>query len=105
MILYLLASGLPKKDFLGTGAVFFLLVNVFKIPFSSYLGLINAGSIGIDLALLPLVVLGALAGKWLVDKVPQKPFERITLALTLVSALNLIVPVLAQFARSTPIVH
>ena len=106
MILYLLASGLPKKDFLGTGAVFFLIVNAFKIPFSHYLGLITPGSIGLDLTLFPLVVLGAFAGKWLVDKVPQKPFERITLALTLVSALNLNVPVLLhQLTSQAPTTH
>src|SRR5208283_3682403 len=38
MSLYLLAIGLPKLAFVGTGAWFFLLVNAFKIPFSVKLG-------------------------------------------------------------------
>ena len=96
MVIYLLASGLPKKEFLGTGAFFYLIVNVFKIPFSAYLGLINPGSMGMDLALAPVVIGGALAGKWLILRIPQKPFERITLALALISALNLLIPPLLK---------
>src|SRR3954471_6686409 len=34
MVLYLLAIGLPKLTLVGTGAWFFLLVNLFKVPFS-----------------------------------------------------------------------
>nr|MDQ3621377.1 sulfite exporter TauE/SafE family protein [Verrucomicrobiota bacterium] len=35
MSLYFLAVNLPKYEFVGTSAWFFLLVNVFKIPFSA----------------------------------------------------------------------
>ena len=37
--IYLLQMGLPKKEFVGTRSWFFLLINVFKIPFSANLGL------------------------------------------------------------------
>ncbi len=33
MVLYLLAMRLPKMEFMGTGAIYFLLMNSFKIPF------------------------------------------------------------------------
>ncbi|MCB0637854.1 MAG: sulfite exporter TauE/SafE family protein, partial [Lewinella sp.] len=33
MSVYLLATRLPKKEFIGTGAWFFLLINLFKLPF------------------------------------------------------------------------
>lgn len=96
MTIYLLASGLPKEEVLGTGAFFYLIVNLVKVPFSAYLGLINPGSVGIDLALIPVVIVGALLGKWLITKIDQKPFERLMLALALVSALNLLIPPLLK---------
>jgi hypothetical protein len=41
MAVYMLAMRLPKMDFVGTGAVFFLLLNFFKVPFMVHLGLIQ----------------------------------------------------------------
>ena len=41
MVLYLLAMRLPKLEFVGTTAWFFMLINLFKVPFSADLGLIN----------------------------------------------------------------
>ena len=76
MILYLLALRLPKVAFIGTAAWFFLFLNLFKVPFSAGLGLINADSLAISLRLIPFVVAGALVGKPLVRHVDQKLFER-----------------------------
>src|SRR5882724_1517515 len=45
MVIYLLAIGLPKLAFIGTGAWFFMLVNAFKVPFSVHLGLITPDSL------------------------------------------------------------
>ena len=42
MALYLLAVSLPKAEFIGTSAWFFLLINLFKLPFSAQLGLITS---------------------------------------------------------------
>ncbi len=90
MILYLLATGLPKMEFIGTGAWFFLLINVFKVPFSYSLGLINASSLRVDLILAPFAVLGALAGRALIPHINQKVFETVALGLTLVASLKLL---------------
>src|SRR4029078_10404491 len=32
MVVYFLAIGMPKLEFIGTGAWFFMLVNAFKVP-------------------------------------------------------------------------
>ena len=45
MILYLLAMRLPKMEFIGTGAWYFFILNLLKVPFSYQLGLINSSSI------------------------------------------------------------
>ncbi len=91
MILYLLAMQLPKMEFLGTGAWFFLGVNLFKVPFSWQLGLITPASLAIDLKLAAAVVVGALAGRALVRHINQRLFEALALALSALAALRMVV--------------
>ncbi len=90
MILYLLAMGLPKMEFMGTGAVFFLCLNLFKVPFMAWLGLINPASLQADAWLAPAVVAGALAGRWILHRINQQGFEWAALALTLAAGLKLL---------------
>jgi len=90
MSLYLLAMQLPKLEFMGTAAVFFLLLNWFKVPFMVNLGMINSTSLKLNLWLAPAVVAGALAGRWLAGKISQRWFENITLILTALAAGNLL---------------
>jgi uncharacterized membrane protein YfcA len=90
MVLYLLAMRLPKILFIGTAAWYFLLLNLFKTPFSAALGLINPASIGVSLLLGPFAVLGALAGRPILERLNQRLFELIALALTLVAALGML---------------
>ncbi|HEX2860035.1 MAG TPA: sulfite exporter TauE/SafE family protein [Lacunisphaera sp.] len=91
MTLYLLAMRLPKLEFLGTGAAFFLLINWIKVPFMVQLGLINAPSLMLNLYLLPAVALGALLGRPVVERVNQKLFENLALALAAVATVKLLV--------------
>lgn len=91
MILYLLAMGLPKLEFLGTSAWFFCLLNLAKVPFMAHLGLVDAGSLAANAVLVPLVVLGALGGRWLVHGLEQRRFELITLVLSLLAGVKLLV--------------
>lgn len=90
MAVYMLAMRLPKMDFVGTGAVFFLLLNFFKVPFMVHLGLINASSFSINLMLAPLVLAGAWFGRKLVLKIDQVMFENIALGLSVVAGLKLL---------------
>ena len=62
MLLYLLAVGLPKLTFIGTGAWFFMLVNAFKVPFSLKLGLITTNSLIVDAILLVPMIPGSFCG-------------------------------------------
>jgi uncharacterized membrane protein YfcA len=81
MTIYLLAMQLPKMDFVGTGAVFFMLLNWFKVPFMVHLGLINGESFALNLWLAPAVFLGAWVGRKILVKMNQRVFENIALAL------------------------
>lgn len=88
--LYLLAAGLPVLSFLGTSAWFFLVVNAFKVPFSVGLGLITGPTLVLALVTAPAVVVGALVGRVVVQRVDQALFERVTLGLTFVAAVRLV---------------
>ena len=90
MALYLLAMRLPKMEFVGTGAVFFLLLNLFKVPFMVNLGLITTDSFGVNLALAPAVWLGAWAGRKILQRINQKLFENLALGLAAVAAVKLL---------------
>jgi uncharacterized membrane protein YfcA len=88
--LYFVAINVAKFEFVGTAAWFFLLVNVFKIPFSAHLGLIHFGSLLFDAMLIPAVWTGIWAGKRLVRIIPQGLFEQLLLLFAAVAALRLI---------------
>jgi uncharacterized membrane protein YfcA len=90
MAVYMLAMRLPKMDFVGTGAVFFLLLNFFKVPFMVHLGLINSASFSLNLLLAPIVVAGAWFGRKLVMRIDQRAFENIALALSVIAGLKLL---------------
>jgi uncharacterized membrane protein YfcA len=90
MTIYFLMAGLPMLEFLGTGAWLFLVVNLFKLPFSIGLGLIDASSLGTDAVLAPVVLLGAGIGYLLVRRINQRTFEWLALALAAVSSVPLV---------------
>jgi hypothetical protein len=87
--LYLLSLSLPKEQMVGTSAWFFLIINVLKLPFSARLGLLHQDSLRLDLLLCPLVVLGTLMGRSLLDKIPQGYFEATLLVSAGLAALKL----------------
>lgn len=86
MIIYLLAMRLPKLEFLGTAAVFFMVLNWFKVPFMVHLDMITAESVIVNLWLAPAVIAGSLLGRAVAMRLPQRLFEQIALVLTLVAA-------------------
>ena len=90
MTVYLLAQHLEKKEYLGVFSRFFLFINLFKVPFSADLGIINPRSLTTNLVLLPCVVVGILLGWQILKRIPQKPFEWTLFVLTLIAALWLV---------------
>jgi uncharacterized protein len=89
--LYLLAVALPKLELVATSAWLFLVINLFKVPFSFFaLDLISADTLWINLALIPAVPLGLALGSWCVKRINQKLFNGLLLAFTIVAAVRLI---------------
>jgi uncharacterized membrane protein YfcA len=90
MTIYLLAVSLPKLEFVGTSAWFFFLINLFKVPFSAWLGLIGGPTLLFNVVMSPLIVVGFFAGGWLIRRVPQRLFDGAMMALAGLAALRLI---------------
>ena len=90
MLLFFLAVGLPKLQFLGTGAWFFFFLNLFKVPFYWSIDLITIDTLILNLKLAPAVILGVILGRYMVLKIPQKGFEIFALAITILASIRLI---------------
>ncbi|MDP9794008.1 putative membrane protein YfcA [Catenuloplanes nepalensis] len=86
MTLYLLLSGRTVMQLLGTGAWYFLLVNVAKVPFSAGLRLFSADALLMDLLLVPALLAGAAAGTLVARRISLTVFGDVTLVLTSVAA-------------------
>jgi len=90
MNLYLIAMRMPKMAFMGTAAWYFFLLNSFKVPFSINLGLINRDSFGLNMKLIPAVLVGAIFGRLLLPYINQRLFESIALGFALFAGIRLL---------------
>jgi uncharacterized membrane protein YfcA len=90
LTIYLLACRLPKMQLVGTAAWLFFFINVFKVPFSASMGLVNGQTVALAVVTTPAVLAGAFAGRWVISRINQWWFERVLILLTLLGALRLI---------------
>jgi uncharacterized protein len=90
-VMYFLARGLPKREFVVTGAWFYLIVNLIKMPMSATLGLVTAPTLAFDLAMVPIILVGAVLGYFVLSKMPQKVFDGLVLVIAVAASLRLIV--------------
>lgn len=89
MAIYLISMRFEKKEYMGTAAWYFLLLNWTKVPIFWQEGRITAESVKADLGMIPLLMLGAFLGILLLNKIPQKMFEKIVLFLSAIAAVKL----------------
>lgn len=90
--LYFIASGLPKYAYIGTSAWFFLLVNVFKVPFMMKLGMIAPESLRFSASFMLYAVLGAIIAPFIVRRINQKIFEQLIWFFVVVGGVKLLIP-------------
>jgi uncharacterized protein len=88
MAVYFLSMRLPKNNFIGTAAWFFLVVNWFKVPFHVWVWhTIHTDSWLFALALTPAIVLGAFLGIYLVKKMSDRFYRWFIIGMTAVAAI------------------
>ena len=91
MAVYLLSMRLPKNEFIGTAAWFFLVINIFKVPFHVYVWeTINWQSFTLNLIALPLIIAGVYLGIWLVKRINEKHYRWLVIGMTLLAAAALL---------------
>ena len=89
--LYFMGLGLNKNTFVGTAAWLFLITNLIKLPLHYWVWeTIDEASLKVDLALLPLLLLGLLVGVRLVRYFPEKAYRRFILGVTALGALMML---------------
>lgn len=91
MSIYLLLRKNSVMNFLGNTAWFFFIINVFKLPFTLALGLLDFDSFHYIFPALPAVPIGAVIGRKLVSRINQDLFQKITLITAALAGLNLII--------------
>ncbi|MBP8304898.1 MAG: sulfite exporter TauE/SafE family protein [Phycisphaerae bacterium] len=83
MAVYLLAMRFDKRQFIGTQAWFFWIVNLSKLPLSGRLGLVTAQTLQANLLVLPAILAGGVVGILLVHRISQKTFNAVVRALAI----------------------
>ena len=89
--LYYVAVGLPKMEVVGTLAWFFLIINLYKVPFSAGIGVIHGSSLTLDAVLVPVVIVGLVSGRWLIGRISQRAFDGVLVAFAALAALRLMI--------------
>ena len=97
MIIYLLAMRLKKEQFIGTGAWYFWIVNLIKIPLSRNLGLITSVSLLSNLVMLPCIIAGGIIGIVVVHRINDRLFNRVVRVLAGCAAVVLCVRGILSF--------
>ncbi|MEO8753329.1 MAG: sulfite exporter TauE/SafE family protein [Casimicrobiaceae bacterium] len=88
--IYMLAQKVDKTLFVGTSAVFFLVVNYVKLVPYYFLGQLNVGNLTTALLFSPLAPIGIWFGVWVHRRMSQKGFLDVSYALLLAIGAKLI---------------
>jgi uncharacterized protein len=80
--MYLLPLRLDRQLFVGTCAVYFFLLNTAKIPVYYASGQFAHASVLFTFRLLPLVIVGAVFGRWLNKRINDALFTKIVYIVT-----------------------
>ena len=89
--IYLLAMHMPKNSFIGTGAWFFMIINLMKFPLQVFVwNNINLDTLQIDLMVLPAIAIGAFLGFRIVKIIPERIYRGAVIVITFLSAFLLL---------------
>jgi hypothetical protein len=90
MALYLLSMRLPKNSYIGTGAWFFFIVNLLKVPLHIiFWHTITIETVALDLTMVPIIIGGAFLGVAIVKKIRDKPYRILVIVATAIAAIRL----------------
>jgi len=85
IVLLLAARGLPKHEFRGTSALYFLPMSIVGLAVLALRGLVEAGEIPLGLLLIPAAIAGKALGTVLLGRVSERTFRALTLGLVILT--------------------
>ena len=85
IVLLLASRGLPKHEFRGTSALYFLPMSVAGIMILALRGLVGAGEVPLGLLLVPAAIAGKVVGTALLKRVSEGTFRAVTLGLVILT--------------------
>ncbi len=88
---FLLQMGLTKQSFVGTRSWYFLILNIFKVPFSANLGLITADTLLLNLLFIPVIFIGAVLGAKFLKMINLIVFKWLIRITALIAAVRLMI--------------
>jgi hypothetical protein len=90
--LYFLAIRLPKKEFIGTSAWLYLIMNTGKLPLQALVWKnITVNSLMLDLISIPVIASGMFLGIHIVKLLPEKAYRYFVIIATLLTSVLLFV--------------
>jgi uncharacterized protein len=90
MAVYLLAMRFPKLSYIGTGALFFMIINLIKVPLQIFFWKgITPQTLVFNAMMIPAILVGTAIGISVVKKIPEKPFRYTMMILTVLAAIRL----------------
>jgi len=96
VMVYLLQEKLPKRPFVATMLMYFLIGNTLKLPTFLLLPMadgkpfINAQTLHDSIWFIPLIPVGTMLGAWMNKRIPEKPFAAIMYVAAAAAAVQLI---------------
>ncbi len=90
MNIYLISKGLSKERFMGTIAWYFFIINCSKVPVFYFLGMIDNQTLSFDLVMIPGIIIGAVAGRYILAWIRADLFKLLVLVLAAAAALRLL---------------
>lgn len=89
--MYLLLQKVPPIEFNASSVVFFAILNWIKVPYYTYAQLFDFHRLTQVLWLMPVIPVGVALGRWLTNKINHLWFERLIVALLLISGVLLLI--------------
>lgn len=88
--IFLLPHALVRQAFVATMSVYFLVINIGKLPLYIDLELFSRTSLFVSLCLVPIIPVGVVVGKWLNARMSDRLFYHVSHIILFVMGLKLI---------------
>lgn len=94
--IYLLPLRFKKEIYVGTRVIFFMFLNLIKLPFYVHLSFINLESLKQSIIFFPASLVGIYVGIQILKRIEEKLFYNIVYLLILISSIRLIIEYLSK---------